>query len=126
MEISDVVVVRGIGTVVPAVRLTWRLQVPAGTAAVPVVPSPLVDGVAVATAGVWQIGHIGPQENGRASSIAEVELNEVNLAVRVRGRVGTVKIHPAVAAHHFAVVLGIHAKFQPFTEGVVVTCDGTP
>ena len=52
IEIADMVVVHRTGTVVPAVRLTWRLQVPTGAAAVLLVPFPLVDGVAVATGGV--------------------------------------------------------------------------
>lgn len=114
------VVVRGIGTVVPAVRLTWRLQVPAGAAAVLVVPFPLVDGVAVGLVGVGHIAHLSPHEDGRAG----VELDEVDLAVRMSGPVGRVGLHPAVAARHLAVVWVLHAPDPPFVEGVVELCDG--
>ena len=125
-EITDVVVVRGTGTVVPAVRLTWRLQVPAGAAAVLVVPFPLVDGVAVALVGVGHIFHLSPQEDGRAASTALVELHEVDLAVRKSGRVGRVGLHPAVAAHHFALVWVLHAPTIPSPEVWAELCDGGP
>jgi len=126
IEIADMVVVRGIGTVVPAVRLTWRLQVPAGAAAVPVVPFPLVDGVAVASVGVGHLSHVGPQEDGRAHSTAEVELNEVDLSVGISGWVGTVGLHPAVAASNFAQVGVLHAPIPPSKEVLVVLCDFRP
>ena len=67
-EITDVVVVRGTGTVVPTVRLTWILQVLASAAAVLVVPVPLIDRVAKALVrDVGQRGHPSPQEEGRAN-----------------------------------------------------------
>ena len=122
-EITDMVVVRR-STVVPAVCLTWRLQMLAGAAAVFLVPFLLVDRVAVATGGVGHLCHVGPQEDGRAHSAAEVELNKVDLAVRISGRVGTVGLHPAVAARHLAVVWVLHAPDPPFVEGVVELCDG--
>ena len=115
------------GTVVPAVRLTWRLQMSAGAAAVPVVPSPLIDGVAVALVGeVGQIRHPSPHEDGRARTTARVELNELDRSVRIGGRVGRVGLHPAVAAHHPALVWVLHAPAPPFVEGAVVLCDLGP
>ena len=125
-EIADMVIERR-GTVVPAVRLTWRLQVPAGAAAVPVVPPPLVDGVPVAFVGeVGQILHPRPHEDGRAETAARVELNELDLAVRIRGRVSRVGLHPAVAAHHSALVWVLHAPAPPSPEVWAEPCDGGP
>ena len=120
IEIADMVVVRWIGTVVPAVRLTWRLQVPASAAAVLLVPFPLIDGVTVYTVGVGHLRHVSPQEDGRGRSTAEVELNQVGLAVRISGRVDSVGRHPAVAAHHSALVWDPHAPTIPFPEEIVV------
>ena len=115
-EITDMVVVP---TVVPAVRLTWRLQMLAGAAAVPVVPFPRIDGVAVGLAGVGHTVHLSPHEDRRAG----VELDEVDLAVRISGPVGRVGLHPAVAARHLAVVWVLHAPDPPFVEGAVELCD---
>ena len=92
----------------------------AGGAAVPVVPFALVDGVAVGLVGVGHIAHLSPHEDGRAG----VELDEVDLAVRMSGPVGRVGLHPAVAARHLAVVWVLHAPDPPFVEGVVELCDG--
>ena len=120
-------VVHGGGTVVPAVRLTWRLQVPAGAAAVLVVaPFLLVDGEAVARGGVGQILHPSPHEDGRANATAQVELNEGDVAVWQSGLVGRVVHHFTGATYNSALVWFIHANFQPFTEGVVVLCNGAP
>ena len=113
-------------TVVPAVCLTWRLQVSAGAAAVLLVPFLLVDGVAIATGGVGHRLHLGPQEDRRARSTGEVELDEVSLAMRISGRVFMVGLHPAVAAHHFALLRLYHALIPPFVEDLVVLGDFLP
>ena len=120
-EITDMVVVPR-GAAAPAVRLTWRLQMPAGAAAVPVVPFLLVDGVAVGLVRVGHIGHLSPHEDGRAG----VELDEVDLAVRIRGLVGRVGLHPAVASHHSALSWVLHAPVPPSVEALVVFCDSLP
>ena len=120
-EITDVVV-EPRGTVVPAVRLTWRLQVFACTTAVSVVPFSLVDGVAVALVAVGHLCHRSPEKDGRAWS----KLNELDLAVRIASRVGRVGLHPAVAARHSALVWVLHAPIPPLVEELVVVCDGLP
>ena len=120
-EITDMVV-EPRWTAAPAVRLTWRLQMPAGAAAVPVVPFLLVDGVAVGLVRVGHIGHLSPHEDGRAG----VELDEVDLAVRIRGLVGRVGLHPAVASHHSALSWVLHAPVPPSVEALVVFCDSLP
>ena len=114
-------------TVVPAVRLTWRLQVLAGAAAIPVVPFPLVDGVAVAMIRVvGQIVHVSPHEDGRATSTAREELNEMDVAVRISGPVARVGLHPAVAAYHLALLWVLYAPTPPSVERVIVLCDHRP
>ena len=84
----------------------------AGAAAVPIVPFPLVDGVSVGLVGVRQIEHLSPHEDGRVG----VELDEVDLAVRISGPVGWICLHPAVAADNFALAWVVHAPGPPYLE----------
>ena len=80
--------------VVPAVRLPWKLEVPAGRAALLAIPSSLVDCEGVALVRIWKLVHPTPDVD-RASCR---ELPKMVEAVGIRGRVPRVILHFAVGA----------------------------
>ena len=116
-----VVVVHPSWAVVPAVSLTYRLQVFAGAAAVALVPAPLIDGIAKALIReVGKLGHVGPEEERWRRAPGCAKLDEADIAIWIGGRVGWVSLHLAVAASDFATLRVKHAPRPPFEESMVV------
>ena len=106
-QVADVVVEPS-RAVVPARSLTRRLQVFASAAAVPVVPAPLIDGVAEFTFRKRQLFHLGPNKEGRAPirrRAADIEeLQELYFAKGFSGRVVWVELQFARATFNLAAI----------------------